>query len=184
MARYARLVADRLGLEAARGEILEHAAPMHDIGKIGIPDRILLKADRLAADEWEIMKTHTLIGYEILRDSPSHFLRAGAVIALGHHERYDGSGYPQGLKGELIPLEARIVAVADVFDALCSVRPYKDAWRPEHALEYLSDQRGRHFDPDCVDAFMANLDAVEQIVESLADESRDNETDRHGQSQA
>ncbi|MGD2083626.1 MAG: response regulator, partial [Chromatiales bacterium] len=137
MARYARLVADRLGLEAARGEILEHAAPMHDIGKIGIPDRILLKADRLAADEWEIMKTHTLIGYEILRDSPSHFLRAGAVIALGHHERYDGSGYPQGLKGELIPLEARIVAVADVFDALCSVRPYKDAWRPEHALEYL-----------------------------------------------
>jgi two-component system response regulator RpfG len=184
MARYVRLIAETMGLEASRVEILEHAAPMHDIGKIGIPDRILLKPSRLAEDEWVVMQTHARIGYEILRDSPSYFLRAGAVIALGHHERYDGSGYPGGLRGERIPLEARIVAVADVFDALSSPRPYKGAWRLEHALDYLSGERGRQFDPECVDAFMANLEAVTKIAESLADELQDEETDRHGQSQA
>jgi two-component system, response regulator RpfG len=169
VARFARLISDHLGLDALRGEILEHAAPMHDIGKIGIPDRILLKADRLTRDEWDIMKSHARIGYEILHDSPSQYLRMGATIAYGHHERFDGSGYPQGLAGEAIPIEARITAVADVFDALCAPRTYKKAWTIDQAFDYVQDERGRHFDPDCVDVFLANSRQVTEIAHTLAD---------------
>jgi Response regulator containing a CheY-like receiver domain and an HD-GYP domain len=169
MARYSRVIAEAIGLPEARCESIEAAAPMHDIGKIGVPDRILLKPGQLTAEEFEIMKQHTWIGYEILRDSPSKYLQMGAVIALLHHEKYDGSGYPQGLRGEEIPLPARIVTVADVYDALTSVRPYKTAWSTEHAIAYIKRLKGRHFDPNCVDAFMSQIDRVVEIGASLKD---------------
>jgi len=184
MARYVRLTADSLGLERDRAEILEHAAPMHDIGKIGVPDRVLLKRGRLSEEEWETMMSHTRIGYEILRDSPSVYLRTGASIALHHHERFDGTGYPQRLVGNRIPLEARVVAVADVFDALSSRRPYKDPWPRQQVLQYLETERGRHFDPACVSAFLANLDLIDATSRELADEARPESLNRHGQSQA
>ena len=169
VARFARLIADSLCLDPVFAEILEQAAPMHDVGKIGIPDRILLKPDRLNADEWQIMKTHSRIGYEILHDSPSKYLRMGATIAHAHHECFDGSGYPQGLAGEAIPIEARITTVADVFDALRARRPYKTPWSTEQALDYLQSERGRRFDPNCVDAFLDNRGQVAEIAQSLAD---------------
>lgn len=155
MGRFAVIIAEGLGLDAEQCRILEFAAPMHDIGKIGIPDTILKKAGQLLTDEYEFMKRHTSIGYEILKDSPSPYLQMGAVIALRHHERYDGTGYPDGMKAEDIPLVARIAAVADVYDALISKRVYKDAWSHEEALEYITFARGRHLDPDCVNAFVA-----------------------------
>jgi len=184
VARYARLIAEALGFDPQQAEILEHAAPMHDIGKIGIPDRILLKPDRLTRDEWEIMKTHSRIGYEILHDSPSQFLRMGATIAHAHHERHDGSGYPQGLAGDAIPLEARVTAVADVFDALCAPRPYKRPWSPDDAADYLFGERGRQFDGNCVEAFLANRSHVEAIAQELADVTSAPEPLRHGRSHA
>jgi two-component system response regulator RpfG len=160
MAKFARLMAERLGLSEGDCHVIEVAAPMHDIGKIGIPDGILLKPGKLDASELQIMRTHARIGYEILKDSPSKYLQMGAVIALGHHERYDGAGYPSRLRGYEIPLEARIVAVADVFDALTSVRPYKKAWSIQEAREYLNAERGKHFDPDCIDVFNAQFDKI------------------------
>ncbi len=169
MARYARLIAEALDLNAAYCELIQLAAPMHDIGKIGIPDQILLKAGRLSPEEFAVMKSHPHIGYTILKESPSPILQLGARIALGHHEKFDGTGYPKGLSGQDIPLEARIVAVADVFDALTSVRPYKKSWPNERALAYLQDHRERHFDSLCVDAFMGQLQAVLQIQQELMD---------------
>ncbi len=169
VARFARLIAEGLGLDPAFIEILEQAAPMHDIGKIGIPDRILLNPNRLNRDEWEIMKSHSRIGYEILHDSPSKYLRMGATIAHAHHECVDGSGYPHGLAGEAIPIEARITTVADVFDALTAWRPYKKPWSIDQAIDYLQNERGRKFDPTCVDVFLANRGQAAEIVQSLAD---------------
>ena len=135
-------------------ETIELAAPLHDIGKIGIPDQILLKPKALEESEWQVMRRHPVIGHEILKGSASKYVRMGALIALGHHEKYDGSGYPNGLVGDHIPLCARIVAVADVYDALTSVRPYKSAWPSEQAFDYLRAQCGRHFDPRMVEAFL------------------------------
>jgi len=169
VARFARLIGESLCLDPAFIEILEQAAPMHDIGKIGIPDRILLNPNRLNRDEWEIMKSHSRIGYEILHDSPSKYLRMGATIAHAHHECFDGSGYPHGLVGEAIPIEARITTVADVFDALTAWRPYKKPWSIDQAIDYLQNERGRKFDPNCVDAFLANRGQAAEIVQSLAD---------------
>lgn len=169
MAAYSTLIAEQLGVPREQCEIIRNAAPMHDIGKIGIPDNILLKPGKLNSPEWETMQQHCRIGYEILRDSPSFYLQTGAVIALRHHERFDGLGYPDGLAREAIPLEARIVAVADVFDALRSERPYKRPWSMERSLGYLKDERGKHFDPDCVDAFLARVDQVTVIQEELSD---------------
>ena len=169
MALCARVVAEEMDLPEKKCEIIEHAAPMHDIGKIGIPDHVLLKQGKLTPSEWEAMKTHTQIGYEILRDSPSEFLQIGAIIALNHHERFNGNGYPAGIAGTDIPLEARLVAVSDVFDALMSARPYKAAWTLDKALEYLLDEKGKHFDPDCVDAFIAQLDRIISIQNQLRD---------------
>jgi two-component system response regulator RpfG len=131
MARFAGLIADALGMPDDEVRMLELAAPLHDIGKIGIPDAILLKRGTLTEAEFEVMRRHPQIGHEILRDSQSRFVQLGAVIALRHHERWDGSGYPGGLRGDAIPLAARIVALADVFDALLSERPYKPAWSHE-----------------------------------------------------
>jgi two-component system, response regulator RpfG len=173
MARYARQIAAQLGLDAALCETIELAAPMHDIGKVGVPDEILLKPGPLSVDERAIMERHTLMGHEILRDSASRYMQMGAIIALGHHERWDGTGYPNGLAGEKVPLEARIVAVADVYDALRSVRPYKPAWSREAARAYLSEQAGRQFDPACVAAFMSGFDEIVSIEESLRDPAAD-----------
>jgi response regulator RpfG family c-di-GMP phosphodiesterase len=142
-------------MERDEVETVELAAPLHDIGKIGIPDQILLKPEKLDAAEWAVMRRHPVIGHEILKGSASKYVRMGALIALGHHEKYDGSGYPNGLVGDHIPLCARIVAVADVFDALTTARPYKTAWKTAQAFEYLEAQRGKHLDPRLVDAFGA-----------------------------
>jgi two-component system response regulator RpfG len=169
MAKYSRLIAEELGFSSKEADVIEMAAPMHDIGKIGIKDSILLKPGKLTKEEFEIMKEHTLIGHEILKDSPSQFLQMGAIIALGHHEKFDGSGYPYGKQGDEIPLEARIVAVADVYDALVSERPYKHAWSIQAALEYMESQCGMHFDPDCLNAFKTQLDAILKIQNMLPD---------------
>ena len=169
MARYSRVLADALGMDAAFCDRLELAAPMHDIGKIGIPDDILLKPGKLSPAEWETMKQHTWIGFDILKGSPSPYLQTGATIALHHHERYDGTGYPRGVRGEEIPLEARIVAVADVFDALLSNRPYKTPWPLEDVSTYFRQQGGRQFDPDCVGALFRRLDAILGIHEEFSD---------------
>ncbi|MHB8624433.1 MAG: HD domain-containing phosphohydrolase [Sulfuricaulis sp.] len=169
MAKFARLMAEKLGCPDGDCHVIEVAAPMHDIGKIGIPDAVLLKPGKLDSDQLQIMRTHTRIGYEILKDSPSKYLQMGAVIALGHHERYDGTGYPSRLRGYEIPLEARIVAVADVFDALTSVRPYKKAWSIQDALNFLIAERGKHFDPDCIDAFQTQFDKILSIRQIFLD---------------
>ena len=141
MARYSRLIAEQLGLDPEICELIELASPMHDIGKIGIPDNVLLKQGPLNEGEWEVMKQHTIIGHEILSGSDSKYLRMGASIALNHHEKYDGSGYPYGLQGEEIPIEARIVAVADVFDALTTKRPYKNNWTVQDAVQFLKNNK-------------------------------------------
>jgi two-component system response regulator RpfG len=169
MAKYSRVIAEQLGLSETEAEVIEMAAPMHDIGKIGIMDEILLKPGKLTTDEFEIMKDHTMIGYEILKDSPSKFLQMGAIIALGHHEKFDGTGYPYGKKGDEIPLEARIVAVADVYDALVSERPYKNAWSMQAAIEYMESHSGKHFDPECFTAFKSQLDKIAKIQGMLPD---------------
>ncbi len=173
MARYSRLIADAIGIERDEAESIELAAPLHDIGKIGIPDQILLKPGELDENEWSIMRAHPVIGYEILKDSASKHVRMGATIALGHHERYDGSGYPNGLGGDEIALAARIVAVADVYDALTSVRPYKSAWPCPDVLQYLRDQRGKHFDPELIDAFLGVHEQVLTVQHELSDPAED-----------
>jgi two-component system response regulator RpfG len=169
MAKYSALIARGVGLSQGEQDVIELASPMHDIGKIGIPDRILQHPGALEAYDLEVMRTHARIGYDLLKDSSSGYLQTAAVIALGHHERYDGSGYPTGLRGEHIPLEARIVAVADVYDALTSVRPYKAAWPIDRALEYVREQGGRHFDPGLVEVLFAVHDEVVAIGEKFAD---------------
>ncbi len=172
MASYTRLIAETLDLPPEQCEIIERAAPMHDIGKIGIPDRILLATHNLTAAERRIMESHTRIGYQILKGSPSVYLQAGAEIALSHHEQFDGNGYPSGLRGNRIPVGARVAAVADVFDALVSERPYKAAWSLSRAMDYLVEQRSRKFDPECVDAFLAQGDLVVLIMQELSDTTR------------
>jgi two-component system response regulator RpfG len=169
MARYSRLIATALALEPDESQTIELAAPLHDIGKIGIPDQILLKGAKLDPSEWEIMRRHPIIGHEILKGSASKYVRMGALIALGHHEKYDGSGYPNGLVGDHIPLCARIVSVADVYDALTSVRPYKKAWPSEQAFEYVAAQAGRHFDPRMVEAFQGMKKQVLQTQNEWRD---------------
>lgn len=169
MASYARQIAEELGLSDRECEDIEFAAPMHDIGKIGIPDDILLKPGKLDDSEWDVMMQHTVIGHAILSNSQSRYIQLGSIIALNHHEKFDGGGYPKGLKGRDIPLVARIVAVADVFDALVSDRPYKKPWTQQQALDYLKQQSGKHFDPECIDAFFSRLQQIEQIQKNLKD---------------
>lgn len=169
MARYAQLVAEALGLGHERAEEIYRAAPMHDVGKLGVPDAILLKPGRLRAEETVLMRQHTLIGYDILKDSASPLIQLGAEIALSHHERWDGGGYPYGLKGEAIPLSGRIVAVADVFDALTSARCYKIPWTLEAARVYLENAKGSHFDPRCVDALLSRWDEAAAVRRLIPD---------------
>jgi putative two-component system response regulator len=153
MSHYAATIAQQMGQDRDEVESLLYAAPMHDVGKIGIPDGILLKKGKLAPEEWEIMKTHATLGARILEGSHSEIIQLAELIALTHHEKWDGNGYPNGLKGEEIPLVGRIAAVADVFDALTSKRPYKEAFPVEKAKSILHADRGSHFDPAVVDAF-------------------------------
>ena len=169
MAHYSELIARGLGLSAADRELLLEAAPMHDIGKVGIADNILLKPRRLDGEEFEVMKQHAIYGYEILKESSSRVLQAGAAIARGHHEKFDGSGYPYGLRGDEIPIFSRIVAVADVFDALTSERPYKPAWSLEAAADYLREHTGSHFDPACIATFFDQWQEVLAIRERFQD---------------
>lgn len=170
MSNYSRLIAEQMGLPRAELELILRAAPMHDVGKIAIRDDILLKPGRLDPDEFEIMKTHAEKGYELLSGSASSLLDTAALIARTHHEKFDGSGYPRGLAGEEIPLYGRIVAVADVFDALTTERPYKKAWEIEHAVRFLEEGSGSHFDPACVTAFIERLDDVLTIRDRFQDE--------------
>jgi putative two-component system response regulator len=173
MAHYSRLIGAKLGMNAADLDMLFHAAPMHDVGKVGTPDHILLKPGRLDADEMAIMRQHAHIGYQILCDSPSPCLQLAAVIANSHHEKFDGSGYPAGLKGEAIPLVGRIVAVADVFDALNSERPYKEGWPLDKARQYIEENSGSHFDPTCVKAFLSGWLEVLEIRAQYQDDPHD-----------
>ncbi len=165
LSHFAGLIADGLGLEDEEARMIELAAPLHDLGKIAIPDAILLKRGPLTEEEIGVMRRHPQIGYELLSDSQNRFVATSAQIALRHHERYDGSGYPDRLAGEAIPLAARIVAAADVLDALLSPRPYKEAWPLDKALDYLRDERGRHFDPVCVDVLLRDRAHVAEICE-------------------
>ena len=171
MAAYSRMIAAVLGIGEEEQALIYETAPMHDIGKVGTPDFILLKPGRLTPDEFEVMKRHTVIGHEILQGSTSPILQAAAHIALCHHEKFDGSGYPRGLAGAAIPLHARIVAVADVFDALTSERPYKKAWTLDQAKDFLRDNAGSHFDPACVDALVLGWDAVLDIKSRYREEA-------------
>jgi putative two-component system response regulator len=189
--RYAEIIARQLGLNEEFVELIGHAAPLHDMGKVGIPDSVLLKPGKLLPDEVEIMrkhsvfgkrtfepmtdeeyqtfKSHTFMGEKIMDVQTSPIITVAAAIALTHHEKWDGTGYPHGLKGEEIPLVGRITAVADVFDALSSKRPYKPAFELERCFTIMNEGRGTHFDPNVLDAFMASREAVAQVYLELAD---------------
>jgi putative two-component system response regulator len=171
MSQYAAVVARKLGLDNQAADAILHAAPMHDVGKIGIPDRILLKHDKLDPDEWNIMKQHTVMGAKILEGSRADVVKLGRLIALSHHERWDGSGYPKNLKGAAIPLPARIAAIADQFDALTSIRHYKPAFSLEKSFNIIAEGRANRFDPDVADAFFEAQDDIMAIRERYIDES-------------
>jgi putative two-component system response regulator len=170
MSRISARIASKMGLNDQTVESILYASPMHDIGKIGIPDRILLKNGPLNEEEWSIMRLHTIYGGQILENSDIGFLRLGEVIATTHHEKVDGSGYPKGLKGRQIPLAGRIVAVADVFDALMSRRPYKPAFTADQAVNIITEGKGRHFDSDVVDVFLGDLPELQRIWNASQEE--------------
>jgi len=169
MSHICALLAAKVGWDAAQCDLMLNASPMHDIGKIGIPDAILLKPGKFEPEEWAIMQTHAAIGGKLLEGDDSALMQMAREIALSHHEKWDGSGYPNGLKGDAIPMAGRIAALADVFDALTSVRPYKKAWPLEAAVEYIKEQSGKHFDPDLVAVFLANLPQIEAIRHKFAE---------------
>ncbi|MCK4888355.1 MAG: HD domain-containing protein [Candidatus Aminicenantes bacterium] len=171
--KYCELMGTEISLPPDHVRNLFNAAPMHDIGKIGIPDLILNKPGKLTVAEFEVIKTHTTIGASLLRGSKSEILQLGEVIALSHHEKWDGNGYPYGLKGKDIPIEGRIVAVADVFDALTSERRYKKAFTIEVSLNILKEERGKHFDPEIIDVFFDNIDRILNIKE-FVDKEKEN----------
>jgi len=165
MSRYCALIAEKLELPAKEVQNILYAAPMHDVGKIGIPDSLLLKPGKLTDEEFDIIKTHSTIGAKILAHSKSKILQVAEQIALSHHEKWNGKGYPQGLAGENIPLVGRIIGLADVFDALTSKRPYKDPFPVEKAIDIIKKERGEHFDPHIVDVFLENIDEILKIKE-------------------
>jgi len=169
MSKYAQLLALAYGLSEQDAEIILNAAPMHDIGKIGIPDRILLKPGKLDAEEWKIMQTHVEMGANILSGSPTELMDTARMIALHHHEKWDGSGYPTGLQGEEISIAGRICALADVFDALTSQRPYKQAWSIEKTLDLIDSETGKHFDPRLTQLIKKNLPEILMIKAEYAD---------------
>ena len=164
MSWYSKFLAQQIEANSAWVDLLYTTAPMHDIGKIAIPDSVLLKPGKLDADEWDIMKTHVDCGVDILGDHESELMTMAREIAQHHHEKFDGSGYPNGLKGDSIPLSARIVAIADVFDALTSERPYKKAWSLEKAILLLEEEAGKHFDPELVPAFIKCMPRIIEVM--------------------
>jgi len=170
MSRSCQLLALAAGLDSQHAEQILFASPMHDVGKIGIPDHILLKPGKLTVEEFEIMKTHAQIGGEIIGDDSSELLSLARLIAVSHHEKWDGSGYPDGVSGTAIPIESRISAICDVFDALMSERPYKRAWSLERAVALINDEAGSHFDPDLVATFLDILPDICQLREKYPDQ--------------
>ena len=170
MSHFSKILALAAGFSEAAAEELLNAAPMHDIGKIGIPDAVLRKPGKLDEQEWAVMRQHVDIGARIIGEHASGLLRTAQRIALSHHEKWDGTGYPNGLSGEDIPLEGRIVAIADVFDALTSVRPYKAAWSVEDAVGLLREESGKHFDPQLVELFIQQLPAILEIKDRWAEQ--------------
>jgi len=170
VAEYSKLLATLLGLSEEESEILKMASPMHDIGKVAIPDNILNKAGKLTKEEFEIMKTHSQIGYDMIKSSDKPILQAASIIALQHQEKYNGTGYPHSLKGEEIHIYGRITAVADVFDALGSARCYKEAWEDEEIFKLLKKEKGEHFDPKLIDLFFDNLDKFLKIRDTFKDD--------------
>ena len=169
MSRFCAILGRALGMSEEECELIHHAASMHDVGKIGIPDNILLKPGKLDKHEFDIMKTHTVIGAELLSGHESNLLQTAAVIAHTHHEKFDGTGYPQGLSGTDIPIYGRITSICDVFDALTSERPYKKAWSVDEAVEELIKCKNSHFDPELVDLFIHELPSILEIMENYAD---------------
>lgn len=169
VAEYSKILSLNYGLHEEECELIKTASPMHDIGKVAIPDSILKKPGKLTVEEFDIMKTHTTIGYNLLKGSQRKILKAASVIALQHHEKWNGLGYPHGLKGEDIHIYGRITAVADVFDALGSERVYKSAWEMDRILALFREERGIHFDPKLVDVFFASLDDLLKIKERYQD---------------
>ena len=169
MSLYSKILARAAGLDEEQAELLLNAAPMHDVGKIGIADHILSKPGSLNNEEWAVMRKHPEFGAEIIGDNASSILRMARIVALAHHEKWDGSGYPLGLSGENIPLAARIVAIADVFDALTTMRPYKEAWSVDDAIADLQKDAGSHFDPQLVSKFVAVLPEILKVRASYAE---------------
>lgn len=169
VAQYCYILARAYGLDAHRCNILKEASPTHDIGKVAIPDAVLNKPGRFNEQEREIMNHHATLGYEMLKHSDRELLQAAAIVAHQHHEKYDGSGYPQGLRGEDIHIYGRITAVADVFDALAAQRVYKEAWELERIYKLFKEERGKHFDPRLIDLFFENLDEILEVKERLED---------------
>jgi response regulator RpfG family c-di-GMP phosphodiesterase len=169
MSEVSYLLAKELGLDEEQADLLKKAAPMHDIGKIATPDSVLLKPGRLDDDEMQIMKMHSAIGYKILGGSNRPILQSAAIISHQHHEKYDGTGYPDGVAGDDIHIFARIVAVADVFDALTHKRCYKEAWPREDVIKFMKEGAGSHMDPNIVEKLLANIDACYQINETYKD---------------
>jgi len=173
VAEYCRLLANKVGFSKEDTEILFWASPMHDIGKLGVPDAILQKPGILTPEERKTMEKHTIMGAMVLKDSKAKVLVTSRIIALTHHEKYDGTGYPQGLKGNEIPAEGRMVAIADVYDALSSKRCYKEAMPDQEVLKILNDGRGKHFDPDMLDMFIAYIQEAKKIKEFYSDTDKD-----------
>ena len=169
MSHYCELLARRYGLSPERCDLIRTASPMHDIGKIGTPDHVLLKPGKFTPKEFKLITQHTEIGYRILAGSDSELLKVAALIAWTHHERFDGTGYPRGLKGETIPLEGRITAIADNFDALTTQRVYKPAYDFDHAKELMLKERGKHFDPELLDIFFDSMEEITRIYDQFAD---------------
>ena len=169
VAEYSRLLALLWGMDKKEANNLLIASPMHDIGKVGIPDSILKKTGKLTEDEFEIMKEHSLIGYNILKDSKRDILKAAAIVAKEHHEKWDGTGYPFGLKGENIHIYGRITAIADVFDALGSERCYKEAWEDEKIFGLFQKEKAKHFDPNLIDLFFKNINSFIEIRNKYKD---------------
>ncbi len=169
MSHYCELLARRSGLSAERCDLIRTASPMHDIGKIGTPDQVLLKPGKFTQEEFDVIAQHAEIGYRILSGSDAELLKVAAVIAYTHHERFDGTGYPRGLKGEAIPIEGRIASIADAFDALTTQRVYKPAFDIGHAIELMRKHRGEHFDPELLDVFVASSEELTRIHNQYAD---------------
>jgi response regulator RpfG family c-di-GMP phosphodiesterase len=169
VAHYSKLLATEMGMSEEEIQILFYASQLHDIGKVGTPERILLKPGKLTFDEFEIMKQHAVNGYDILKNTSGKYLKAGSIVALSHHEWFNGTGYPKGQRNKQIPIYGRVLAIVDCFDALLSKRPYKEPWSFDEAMKYIIHEKGIHFDPELVDIFIVKKEEVRKIAELLKD---------------